>query len=147
MLSALTACSGADHIRTTSSRAAIDPIPPVSREVQAGMDAWVAGFLPRARAAGISDATLNRAMSDVPFNPKVIESSQNQAEFNKSIWEYLDSAVSKTRVSTGRSMLAQNSALFDKIEATYRVADPLSLSNSSSARSKSSSRAMSIALI
>lgn len=121
MLSALTACSGADQISGAPSGSGIDPIPPVSADVQAGMDAWVASFLPRARAAGISDATLNRAMSNVPYNPKVIESSQNQAEFNKSIWEYLDSAVSNTRVSTGRSLLAQNSALFDQIEATYGV--------------------------
>jgi lytic murein transglycosylase len=122
MLSALTACSGANQIRSSeSARAAIDPIPPVSREVQAGMDAWVVSFLPRARAAGISQATLDRTMRDVPFNPEVIERSNNQAEFKKSIWEYLDSAVSNTRVTTGRSLLSENDALFDKIEATYGV--------------------------
>lgn len=122
LLSVLAACSGGDQFRSSGgSRPAIDPIPPVSRDVQAGMDAWVASFLPRARAAGISEATLNRTMRDVPFNPKVIESSNNQAEFKKSIWEYLDSAVSNTRVTTGRSLLSQNDALFDKIEATYGV--------------------------
>ncbi|WP_376876390.1 lytic murein transglycosylase [Albirhodobacter sp. R86504] len=122
MLSALTACTGANQIRSSgSARAAIDPIPPVSREVQAGMDAWVVSFLPRARAAGISQATLDRTMRDVPFNPEVIERSNNQAEFKKSIWEYLDSAVSNTRVTTGRSLLSENDALFDKIEATYGV--------------------------
>ena len=99
----------------------IDEIPPVDPAVQRGFENWLEGFKPRATAAGISDTTWARATQDIRYNPKVIERDRNQAEFTKTIWEYLDSAVSDTRIENGRAALAENAALLRQIEARYGV--------------------------
>jgi lytic murein transglycosylase len=118
--SGLTACGGPLDTAGVSANM-IEEIPPVDAATQAGMDAWVAGFKPRAMAAGISEETWNRAMRRVPYNPKVIERQQFQAEFVKPIWDYLDSAASDERIAQGRAALARNDALLRQIEARYGV--------------------------
>ncbi|KQB11367.1 lytic murein transglycosylase [Rhodobacter capsulatus] len=118
--SALTACGGPLD-RGGVSMNTIEEIPPVDAATQARMDAWVAGFKPRAMAAGISEATWNRAMRNVPYNPQVIERQQFQAEFVKPIWDYMDSAASDERIAKGRAALAQHAAILREIEARYGV--------------------------
>jgi membrane-bound lytic murein transglycosylase B len=86
-----------------------------------GFDAWVDRFRPRALARGISAATLDAALADVGFIPDVIERDRNQSEFVKPIWEYLDTAVSDSRVENGRAALVEHAALLDEIEARYGV--------------------------
>lgn len=88
---------------------------------QTGLDAWVQAFRPRALAAGIPAATFDAAMRGVAFNPKVIDRDRNQNEFTKTIWDYLDTAVSDDRIALGQQALATNRALLDRIEATYGV--------------------------
>lgn len=87
----------------------------------AGFEQWVQGFAQRARAAGISDATVQRAFRGVRYNSDVIEKDRNQSEFVKPIWEYLDRAVSDKRIENGRDALRQHRRLLDRIEATYGV--------------------------
>ena len=86
-----------------------------------GLRAWIAAFRPRALAAGITPATLDRAFQDVTYNPDVIEKDRNQAEFTRALWDYLDSAVSEDRVANGIKALRANAPLLDRIEATYGV--------------------------
>lgn len=88
---------------------------------QAGLDGWVQGFRGRALAAGISAATFDAAMRGVKFDPKTIERDRNQNEFTKTIWDYLDTAVSEDRVALGIKALAAHRDLLDRIEATYGV--------------------------
>ncbi|MDP3262377.1 MAG: lytic murein transglycosylase [Tabrizicola sp.] len=88
---------------------------------QTGLDAWVQAVRPRALAAGIPAATFDAAMRGVAFNPKVIDRDRNQNEFTKTIWDYLDTAVSDDRIALGQQALATNRALLDRIEATYGV--------------------------
>ncbi len=82
---------------------------------------WIDGFRGRARAAGIRDSVFNAAFQGVRYQPDVIKRDRNQSEFTKQIWEYLDSAVSDTRVSNGRAALRQNQRLLSEIEARYGV--------------------------
>ncbi len=49
----------------------------------AGFARWVAGFEQRAKAKGISSATLNTAFADAEFLPHVIELDNRQPEFNQ----------------------------------------------------------------
>ena len=80
-----------------------DPVAGVEEKMgsQAGLDAWVQDFRPRALAAGIPAATFDAAMRGVEFNPKVVERDRNQNEFSKTIWDYLDTSVSEDRVALG----------------------------------------------
>lgn len=110
------------------------PIAPLSTQTQTaaggqtvpatkndGLRDWIAAFRPRALAAGITPATLDRAFQDVAYNADVIEKDRNQAEFTRALWDYLDSAVSDARVTNGIAALRANAPLLDRIEATYGV--------------------------
>ncbi|WP_299948433.1 lytic murein transglycosylase [uncultured Ruegeria sp.] len=93
----------------------------VSAEGNARFQAWLAAFRERAQATGISANTLNRALAGVTYDSDSIKRDRNQAEFSKPIWEYLDSAVSNTRVSNGRAGLNQYRETLTRIEAHYGV--------------------------
>lgn len=87
----------------------------------AGFDAWIRDFRPRAIAQGVTPATFERSFRDVQYRPDVIERDRSQSEFTRTIWDYLDSAVSDTRIENGRKMLAQHRQVLDQIEARYGV--------------------------
>jgi membrane-bound lytic murein transglycosylase B len=87
----------------------------------AGLQTWIVDFRPRALAAGIDAATFDTAFRNAAFDPVVIDRDRNQGEFTRTIWDYLDRAVSDLRVTNGQEMLAKHRALLDRIEATYHV--------------------------
>ena len=47
------------------------------------------------------------------FLPAVVERDRKQDEFTKTIWDYLDSAVSDERIANGKAALAANQSLTD----------------------------------
>ena len=83
--------------------------------------AWLARFRGEARGEGISPATLARALDGVRYRPRVIELDRSQPEFVRPIWQYLDSAVSAQRVTTGRARLAEHRDTARRIEQRYGV--------------------------
>lgn len=87
----------------------------------AGFDRWVAEFRGRALSQGISAAVFDRAFQSASFNPDIVASDRNQSEFKREIWDYLDSAVSPTRIENGRTALRKNDAILTRIEARYGV--------------------------
>jgi lytic murein transglycosylase len=93
----------------------------VEMGTQAGMDAWLAGFRDRALAAGIPAATFDAALRGVEFDARVVERDRNQNEFSKTIWDYLDTAVSEDRVALGLQALDRHRDLLARIEADYGV--------------------------
>ena len=86
-----------------------------------GFQRWIATFRGRAIAQGIRPATFDTAFQGVRYNSDVISRDRNQAEFVKPIWEYLDSAVSDTRIRNGRAALRENARVLAEIEARYGV--------------------------
>ncbi len=68
---------------------------------------WVREFSAFARNAGINEATLHIAFDTVRFLPSVIELDRAQPEFTRSIWDYLDNAVSAQRFTRGQEKLQQ----------------------------------------
>lgn len=101
-----------------ASDAAADARAPVAAET---FTAWLARFRQEARAAGISSATLSRALDDIRYRPRVIELDRSQPEFVRPIWQYLDSAVSAQRVTTGRARLAEHRDTARRMEQQYGV--------------------------
>ncbi|MEZ5668654.1 MAG: lytic murein transglycosylase [Alphaproteobacteria bacterium] len=83
--------------------------------------AWLEDFKVEARAAGITDATLDAAFAGVEPNPRVVELDTSQPEFTRQIWDYLDSAVSEARVARGRELYAQYAEPLAVISARYGV--------------------------
>jgi membrane-bound lytic murein transglycosylase B len=87
----------------------------------AGLAAWIKDFRIRALANGITSQTFDSAFSGVSYNADVITKDLNQSEFTKTIWDYLDSAASDSRIENGKMALRDNRKLLDRIEATYGV--------------------------
>lgn len=82
---------------------------------------WLKGFRAEAQAAGIRDDILDQAFDGVRVNDRIIELNENQPEFSRPIWEYLDGALSEARVSEGREKFAENRSLLSLIETAYGV--------------------------
>ncbi len=82
---------------------------------------WIEAFRGRAERQGVRRSVLDAAFRSVTYDPEVIRRDQNQAEFTKTIWEYLDSAVSPTRIKNGLAALARHARVLQAIESRYRV--------------------------
>ena len=67
--------------------------------------AWLAAFRESARTAGVSETTLDKALTHAQFLPRVLELDRAQPEFTRTVWDYLDRTVTPQRVRTGRDML------------------------------------------
>ena len=115
----LQGCSSGTTVSTPGAAQASDP---AARIVpNAGWDAWVAGFMPRARAAGITDATLSRAFRGAGFLPGVIERDRNQTEFKRSFEDYLAIVANDDKIAQGRVAFARQRSRLNAIEAKYGV--------------------------
>ena len=87
------------------------------------MQDWIAAFQPRALAAGIRPATLDQALTGLSLRDDVLEKERTQAEFTRTIWDYLDRAVSAERIAAGRAALETHGDIVGRIAAHYGV-DP-----------------------
>jgi membrane-bound lytic murein transglycosylase B len=95
---------------------------PTPAEVQQQrLEAWLAAFRAQARQAGIDEATLQDAFSEVRYLPRIVELDRAQPEFTRSVWHYLDTAVSAQRVERGLERLAQARAELDAAATRYGV--------------------------
>ncbi|WP_235822470.1 lytic murein transglycosylase [Pseudogemmobacter blasticus] len=88
---------------------------------EAGFRQWATGFRPRALEAGVPAAVYDRSLRGATYLPDVVARDRKQSEFTKTIWDYLDVAVSDDRVTLGQKALAANAALLDQIETQYGV--------------------------
>lgn len=86
-----------------------------------GLQIWITGFRKRASAQGISDAVLDQALTEISYDPDVIRRDRNQSEFTKTIWDYLDTAASESRVENGKAVMKKHGAALQRIEDHYGV--------------------------
>lgn len=84
-------------------------------------DQWKKSFRADALTAGVGAATYDREMASVEPIARVMELNDNQPEFTRAIWDYLDTAVSDQRISNGLNNKAAQQAVLEKIEAVYGV--------------------------
>ncbi len=84
-------------------------------------DAWVAAFRERAKARGISEATLTAAFRGQGFLPGVIERDRNQTEFKRSLEDYLAIVAPDEKVVFGRRAYAAQKRALAQVEARYGV--------------------------
>ena len=97
------------------------PVDPAALEHAQKFQRWLAEFIVNARAAGIDDATLAVAFDTVRLLPRVIELDRAQPEFTRTVWDYLDTAVSAQRVSRGQDKLLQLQTVLGPIATRYGV--------------------------
>ncbi|WP_439887414.1 lytic murein transglycosylase [Pseudomonas sp. MBLB4123] len=108
------ASAPATAVTTTSPTAAI-AAPLLS------FDEWRSLLRSDAIAAGIDAGLFDRAFAGVTLDPKVIAADNNQPEFSRPIWDYIDGALSTARVAQGRLLKAQHRPTLKAIRSAYAV--------------------------
>jgi len=88
---------------------------------QQRFDQWKKVFITEAVGKGYDLALLNQVIAPAQINPKAIERNDNQPEFSKPVWSYVDGVASNARVQGGRNKMTETDAVFDAVEARYRV--------------------------
>jgi lytic murein transglycosylase len=93
---------------------------------EAGFQAYLQLLAARARAEGVSEATIIRMTSGLTFNPRVIQLDREQPggppnATPSPFAPYRREHVDADRINAGRAMYAQVAAILPRIEATYGV--------------------------
>lgn len=109
--------------RPASPAAPAVPTPPATTEQRFGQ--WLDAFRTEARAAGIDEATLHAALDKAELRPRTVQLDRNQPEFTRTLWDYLDTAVSPQRVATGQQKLAQFRAEAEAAASRHGVPGPV----------------------
>ncbi|MBT5413054.1 MAG: lytic murein transglycosylase [Rhodospirillaceae bacterium] len=116
-----TTADGQTAGQSVQPTAAVQPAVQVAMTPDEKFAAWRAGLKAEALGRGVSATTFDRAFAGVRPNAKVLELDSKQAEFVRPIWEYLDSAVSDTRIASGKEALAAQWQTLRDLAATYGV--------------------------
>jgi membrane-bound lytic murein transglycosylase B len=93
-----------------------------AQETRPSFNEWLAGVRAEALSRGISQTTIDAALSNIdePL-PVVIERDRAQAEVVQSFEHYITRHVSAKAIKTGREMLARHRALLDEVSRDYGV--------------------------
>ncbi len=84
---------------------------------------WQSDFARRAAALGYNSYDIQRLLAQAQYKAQVVSLDNNQAEFVKMPWEYIERAVSVSKVLKGRDKFSANSGLFSQIQQRYQI-DP-----------------------
>ncbi len=90
---------------------------------RSGFPGFLESLWPQARHRGVGRATFDRAFAGVTPDAAVLAKTHRQAEFVRPISDYLASAVSTTRIETGRDRARAYKATLERAEARFGV-DP-----------------------
>ncbi len=74
-----------------------------------------------ARAAGVSDATFQSAIAGLTFDPGPVRSSGGQGEFSRPFWDYVNGAVSASRINAGKAAAGRAANAFSWIRSNLGV--------------------------
>lgn len=86
-----------------------------------GFPAWLGSFRAHAKAEGISEATLDRALSGLTYDPSVIRRDRSQKSFKVSFETFYARRVGTSLVAKARAKLKAHAGLVSSIEKRYGV--------------------------
>lgn len=86
-----------------------------------GFSPWLSDFEGRAKAAGISEATLARALDGVAYDRSVIRRDRSQKSFKLSFEQFYAKRVGPGLINSARSKMKAHAGLLSKIEKRYGV--------------------------
>jgi membrane-bound lytic murein transglycosylase B len=72
-------------------------------------------------AAGINTDLFDRTFAGLTLDPNVVRADSSQPEFTRPVWEYIDGAVSVSRVAQGRLLKAQHRPTLKAVRKAYAV--------------------------
>src|SRR5512139_2223227 len=76
---------------------------------------------PQAARRGVTRNVFQAYTAQLSPDLRIMDLLDNQPEFTKSFWDYLDILVSPERIAAGRALLEKYRAIFDAVEKTYAV--------------------------
>ncbi len=88
---------------------------------QPDFDDWLEDLRLEASNNGISQKTLDAALTGLTPIKRVIELDQRQPEFTETFLNYLEKRVTLKRIEKGRLLLIKHQSLLRKIEARYGI--------------------------
>ena len=93
-----------------------------TKESQEKFAAWVKNLRQDALAAGVSQETLDKALTTLKApEPKVIQSYKKQPERKYKLQDYVNNRVTPLRLDEGRVMMQRYADDLERIEQQYRV--------------------------
>jgi len=124
----LTACADApaQPLAAAPITATAAPASPIASAVLSptpllSFDEWRTLLRSDAIAAGINADLFDRTFAGITLDPRVVTSDSSQPEFTRPVWEYIDGAVSVSRIAQGRVLKAQHRPTLKAIRSTYAV--------------------------
>lgn len=87
----------------------------------AGFDTWLADFWIEARSAGVSDTTLDAALTGIQPIERIIELDRSQPEGRLTAAQYLERVVPASRIKAARTRLQRHQPMLERIGAQYGV--------------------------
>ncbi len=88
---------------------------------QEAFDSFLIGVRVQARRSGISAATLQRALTGLSPNQRVLDRDRHQPEFSITWARYRGLVVTDKRIVEGKQAVAANLTLFQQVERRYGV--------------------------
>jgi peptidoglycan lytic transglycosylase B len=76
---------------------------------------------PAAAKRGVSRSTFAKYTAALAPDLRIMDLLDNQPEFTKTVWDYLDILVTNERIERGRALLEKYRSVFDAVERTYGV--------------------------
>src|SRR5262249_35867843 len=92
-----------------------------ARAAEGDFNTFLAGVRRDAVAKGIRPATVDAALRDVQFLPRVIELDRKQPERTMTFTQYIAKVVTPQRKEDARHQLAENRVLLDAVSRRYNV--------------------------
>jgi len=102
----------------------VQPTPPAPVASEPGREdfqTWLIGVRAEAVARGISEATLDAALTDLQPLPVVLERDRAQAELVLSLDEYLKRRLTRAFIRTGREMAVKQREILKRVSTEYGV--------------------------
>lgn len=86
---------------------------------------WLTVFAQEATAQGISQRTIQKALSNAHFDANVIQLDRKQHVFSQSFLKFSDRMVAQYRLNQGRKLLKKHARTFAQIEQKFGVPGPV----------------------
>src|SRR5262245_59100978 len=101
--------------------AAPGAIPGLARAAEGDFSGFLAGVRRDALARGIRPATVDAALRNVQFLPRIVELDRKQPERTMTFTQYIAKVVTPQRKEDARRQLADNRDLLDAVSRRYNV--------------------------
>ncbi len=99
--------------------------PAVAAQCGGDFGTWLAGFEKQALAAGISQATLARALTGVTPSAAILKLDRRQGYFKQSFETYRAKRVTAAHIRLGKEHLRRSAGLFAGLEKRFGVPAPI----------------------